>query len=48
MGRARHGSKKVVQFKGGGVVHGPKPRSHEYKLNTKLKKMLLEFYYPPN
>ena len=38
MGRARHGSKKVVQFKGGGVVHGPVPRSHEYKLNTKLKK----------
>ena len=38
MGRARHGSKKVVQFKGGGVVHGPTPRSHEYKLNTKLRK----------
>ncbi|MBF97175.1 MAG: 50S ribosomal protein L4 [Alphaproteobacteria bacterium MarineAlpha9_Bin4] len=38
MGRARHGSKKVVQFKGGGVVHGPNPRSHDYKLNTKLKK----------
>ncbi len=38
MGRARHGSKKVVQFKGGGVVHGPTPRSHEYKLNIKLRK----------
>ncbi len=38
MGRARHGSKKVVQFKGGGVVHGPTPRSHDYKLNSKLKK----------
>ena len=38
MGRARHGSKKVVQFKGGGVVHGPTPRSHAYKLNTKLRK----------
>ena len=38
MGRARHGSKKVVQFKGGGVVHGPTLRSHEYKLNTKLRK----------
>ena len=38
MGRARHGSKKVVQFKGGGVVHGPTPRSHEYKLNSKFKK----------
>ena len=48
MGRARHGSKKVVQFKGGGVVHGPKPRSYEYKLNSKLKKMLLGRYLPPN
>ncbi len=38
MGRARHGSKKVVQFKGGGVVHGPTPRNHAYKLNTKLRK----------
>ena len=38
MGRARHGSKKVVQFKGGGVVHGPNPRSHEHKLNSKLRK----------
>ena len=38
MGRARHGSKKVVQFKGGGVVHGPSPRSHAYKLNAKLRK----------
>ena len=37
MGRARHGSKKVVQFKGGGVVHGPKPRDYEYKLNSKFK-----------
>ena len=48
MGRARHGSKKVVQFKGGGVVHGPKPRSYEYKLNSKLKKMLLGRYLPLN
>lgn len=49
MGRARHGSKKVVQFKGGGVVHGPKPRSYQYKLNSKLKKnairALLTFKY---
>ena len=37
-GRARHGSKKVVQFKGGGVVHGPKVRSHEHKLPAKIKK----------
>ncbi len=37
-GRARHGSKKVVQFKGGGVVHGPKIRSHNKKIPSKLKK----------
>ena len=37
-GRARHGSKKVVQFKGGGVVHGPKVRSHDKKIPSKLKK----------
>ena len=35
-GRARHGSKKVVQFKGGGVVHGPRVRSHEKKIPSKL------------
>ena len=37
-GRARHGSKKVVQFKGGGVVHGPRVRSYEYKIPSKIKK----------
>ena len=45
MGRARHGSKKVVQFKGGGVVHGPTPRSHLINLIQNLKKTLLELYF---
>ncbi len=40
-GRARHGSKKVVQFKGGGVVHGPKVRSHEKKIQSKIKKQAI-------
>ncbi len=40
-GRARHGSKKVVQFKGGGVVHGPRVRSYEKKLPSKVKKQAL-------
>ena len=40
-GRARHGSKKVVQFKGGGVVHGPKVRSHDKKIPSKLKKQAI-------
>ena len=26
-GRARHGASSVVQFRGGGVVHGPVPRT---------------------
>ena len=29
--------KKVVQFKGGGVVHGPKVRSHNKKIPSKVK-----------
>ena len=28
----------MVQFKGGGVVHGPKVRSHNKKIPSKLKK----------
>lgn len=40
-GRARHGSKKVVQFKGGGVVHGPRVRSHEKKIPSKIKKQAI-------
>ena len=28
-GRARQGSTRAPQFAGGGVVHGPKPRSYE-------------------
>ncbi len=37
-GNARHGSKKVVQFKGGGVVHGPRVRTHDIKLPVKVRK----------
>ena len=40
-GRARHGSKKVVQFKGGGVVHGPRVRTHNKKIPTKVKKQAI-------
>ena len=36
-GRARHGASSVVQFRGGGVVHGPVPRSHSYKLSKKIR-----------
>ena len=36
-GRARHGAPSVVQFRGGGVVHGPVPRSHSHKLPKKIR-----------
>lgn len=36
-GRARHGAASVVQFRGGGVVHGPQVRSHAHSLNKKIR-----------
>ena len=36
-GRARHGAASVVQFRGGGVVHGPQVRSHGHSLNKKIR-----------
>jgi large subunit ribosomal protein L4 len=37
-GNARHGSKRVPTFVGGGVAHGPSPRNYEYKLPKKVKR----------
>lgn len=37
-GRARQGSRRAPNHVGGGVVHGPTPRSYAYKLNKKIKK----------
>ena len=34
-GRARQGSTRAPHMVGGGVVHGPKPRSFEKKINKK-------------
>ena len=36
-GRARHGPSSVVQFRGGGVVHGPVVRDHAHKLPKKIR-----------
>jgi large subunit ribosomal protein L4 len=48
-GRARHGSRDVAQFRGGGVVFGPVPHSHAFKINKKVRvlalKMLLSLKY---
>lgn len=37
-GRARQGSRRAPNHVGGGVVHGPQPRSYAYTLNKKVKK----------
>ena len=41
-GRARRGANSVVQFRGGGVVHGPVIRNHGHKLNKKIRKLGLK------
>lgn len=38
-GRARHGAASVVQFRGGGVVHGPVVRNHSHMLPKKVRKL---------
>ena len=38
-GRARHGAASVVQFRGGGVVHGPVLRDHGHKLPKKVRQL---------
>ena len=36
-GRARQGSTRAPQFAGGGVVHGPVPRSYDQRTPKKMK-----------
>lgn len=36
-GRARHGNKKVPQFRGGAKAFGPSPRSHAHDLTKKFR-----------
>ena len=38
-GNARQGSLRPVQFRTGGVAHGPVVRSHEYSLNKKVRRL---------
>lgn len=40
-GRARQGSIRSPQWRGGGVVFGPTPRSYAVKVNAKVKKLAL-------
>lgn len=41
-GRARSGAKRSPVWKGGAIVHGPQPRSYEFKVNKKIKALALK------
>lgn len=40
-GRARHGSNRAMNMRGGGVVHGPRPRDYSYSLPKKMVRAAL-------
>lgn len=40
-GRARHGSRNAPIFVGGGIAHGPTPRSYEKKMPKKMRRAAL-------
>ena len=42
-GRARHGSTKSPEYKGGGVVFAPKPRDFTKKVNKQVKKIAFAY-----
>ncbi|MDE6476408.1 MAG: 50S ribosomal protein L4 [Erysipelotrichaceae bacterium] len=41
-GRARQGSIRATQWRGGGTVFGPTPRSYSYRLNKKVRRLALK------
>jgi large subunit ribosomal protein L4 len=41
-GRARHGSIRSPQWRGGGTVFGPVPRSYSYKLPKKVRRLAIK------
>lgn len=41
-GRARHGSIRSPQWRGGGVVFGPTPRSYSYKVPRKSRRLAIK------
>ncbi len=43
-GRARQGSIRAPQWRGGGIVFGPTPRSYGYRLNRKVRRLALRSY----
>ena len=43
-GRARQGSIRAPQWRGGGIVFGPTPRNYGYRLNRKVRRLALRSY----
>jgi large subunit ribosomal protein L4 len=41
-GRARQGSLRSAQFRGGGIIFGPVVRSHEFSLQKKVRRLALK------
>lgn len=41
-GRARQGSTRSPQWPGGGIVFGPTPRSHSFKMNKKERRLAIK------
>jgi large subunit ribosomal protein L4 len=41
LGRARHGSIRSPQWRGGGVVHGPTPRDYSQRTPKKMRRLAL-------
>lgn len=41
-GRARQGSIRAVQWRGGGIAFGPTPRSYSYRINRKVRRLALK------
>ena len=41
-GRARQGSIRTPQWRGGGIVFGPTPRSYSYKLPKKVRRLAIK------
>lgn len=37
-GRSRQGSNRAPQWAGGGIVHGPRPREHDVRVNRKMRR----------
>jgi len=41
-GRARQGTTRAAQMRGGGVVFGPEPRDHSFSMNKKERRLALK------